>query len=247
MAKPTPNEFTVTATRLISPNMRRITLSGKGIAEYPENAAGSYVKLIFTQENQPKPSLRTYTISHIDYDNQSMDLDFVIHADGGPASAWADIATPGDTLNISGPGPGKKITLPADWFLLAGDMTAMPAIRNNLKLLPEDAHGYLILEIMTDEDKAALDVASLPKALEVIWVINPHPGDLKKFSDAILELAWIKGHPSIWIAAELEEVLKARCHIKTKPPIEKGNMYISSYWQHGMTEDRHKLAKKEKL
>lgn len=247
MAKPTPIQFTVTTTRLISPNMRRITLSGAGIAEYPEHAAGSYVKLVFTQTNQPKPSLRTYTISHIDYDNQCMDLDFVIHADGGPASVWADKAKPGDIINIGGPGPGKKIALSADWYLLAGDMTAMPAIRNNLKLLADDARGYLVLEIISQEDKAALDIAKIPQGLEVIWVINPQPGEMKKFSDAILELPWIAGQPSVWIAAELEEVLKARSHIKTQPPIEKGNMYISSYWQHGMTEDRHKVIKKEKL
>ncbi|WP_299196974.1 siderophore-interacting protein [uncultured Amphritea sp.] len=247
MAKPTPLQFSVKSNLLISPNMRRITVYGEGIAQYPENAAGNYIKLVFPQEDEQKPCLRTYTISQIDYEQCTMELDFVIHTDGGPASVWADSARPGDTIQIGGPGPGKPISLPADWFLIAGDMTAMPAIRNNLKQLPEDARGYLVLEIISEEDKAALDAITIPAALEVIWIINPEPGDLKKFSDAILQLPWLAGQPSVWIAAELEEVLKARSHIKTQPPIEKGKMYISSYWQHGMTEDRHKVAKKEQL
>ncbi|WP_417222649.1 siderophore-interacting protein [Amphritea sp.] len=247
MAKPMPRPFTVTSTHLISPNMRRIRLSGEAIANYPDDAEGCYVKLVFPQDSESKPLLRTYTIRQIDYAAQWMDLDFVIHADGGPASCWADSAKAGDTLHIGGPGPAKRISLPADWFLLAGDMTALPAIDNNLKRLPEDARGYLLLEIITEADKQAIDIETIPAGLEVIWILNPHPGDLKKFSDAICQLPWLEGQPSIWVAAELDEVLKARRHIKAQPAIETGSLYISSYWQHGMTEDRHKVAKRESL
>ena len=247
MAQPTPLLFTVTSSCLISPNMRRIRVSGEGIAQYPEKAEGSYIKLVFPQHGDTKPLLRTYTISQIDYDNRSMDLDFVIHNDGGPASVWADSAKPGDTLLIGGPGPGKAISTPADWFLLAGDMTALPAIRSNLKLLPEDARGYLVLEIIAEEDKKILESAVIPTALKVVWIINPHPGEHKKFSDAILALPWLTGLPSVWIAAELEEVRKARSHSKARPATETGSTYISSYWQNGMSEDRHKAAKKAQL
>ena len=126
-------------------------------------------------------------------------------------------------------------------------MTSIPAIRTNLKTLPEHARGYLILEIICEADKAALDLPGIPADIDVIWLINPHSGNQKVLSDAIIRLAWLEGRPAIWAAGELSEVIKARSHLKTKSSIEKGNMYISSYWQQGMTEDKHKIAKKEKL
>lgn len=249
MAKPSPKPFVVTANRQISKHMRRLTLSGSAIEQYPEDAEGGYVKLVFPGRDTDKPLLRTYTIANLNHAGNWMDLDFVIHEDGGPASLWAANATTGDTIDIGGPGPAKPLDLTADWILIAGDMTALPAIRANLRTLPEDARGYLILEITNEADKEALDIDlnQLPSRLEIQWLINSHPGIGTMFSDALLALEWLDGKPAIWVAGELNEVLKARAHLKTMPNITKGRMYISSYWQYGMTEDRHKVEKKRRL
>ena len=37
---------------------------------------------------------------------------------------------------VSGPGPKKLVDMNADWFLIAGDMSALPAISVNLEKLP---------------------------------------------------------------------------------------------------------------
>ncbi|MBB1488430.1 siderophore-interacting protein [Oceanospirillum sediminis] len=249
MAKPSPENFTVVSSYSLSPNMRRVRLASQSIQNYPQDAEGGYIKLAFPKHNQDKPLLRTYTISNIDHTNSFLDVDFVIHADGGPASQWSEQAQAGDTIQIAGPGAGKPVDLSADWFLIAGDMTALPAIRANLKRLPADAKGYLILELISEEDKQALDLelSQLPQQLEVQWLINPNPGINKVLNQRIRSLTWLEGKPAIWLAGELDEVLESRKHLKAQPDILQGRMYVSSYWQHGMTEDRHKIEKQKRL
>ncbi len=254
MAKPNPESFSVINKQLLSPNMLRIKLMGAAIQDYPQDGEGGYIKLVFPQLNkdkteQGKPLLRTYTISNLDHTANTMDVDFVVHADGGPASLWAEQSKNGDTINIAGPGAGKPVDINADWFLIAGDMTALPAIRANLKKLPSDAKGYLVLEVISESDKQALDIelSLLPKGLAVHWVLNSNPGNNKSLNDVIRSLQWLEGEPAIWLAGELNDVLEARKHLKEQPLILKGRMYVSSYWQHGMTEDRHKVEKQRRL
>lgn len=249
MAKPTPYSLKVEDCRDLSPNMRRITLSGSSLATFPKGQDGAYVKLIFPNPEQEKPLLRTYTVKECDPEQQRMEIDFVIHADGGPASTWAINATVGDRLNIVGPGPKKVVDPTADWFLIAGDMAALPAIRTNLRHLPNDAKGHLVLEVMTEADKEALDMPlnQIPPQLQLHWLINSHLGNNKMFSQYMAGLEWFEGSPSIWIAGELKEVLTTRTYLKQRATKKARSRYISSYWQFGMSEERHKKEKSRLL
>lgn len=249
MAKSIPYLLTVVSNHKLSPNMRRITLSGPSLATFPPNQEGGYVKLVFPSTTNDKPRVRTYTIKSCDPASQQIVIDFVIHTDGGPASTWAENAATGTPLAIMGPGLRKPVSQTADWFLIAGDMTALPAIRVNLQSLPENAKGHLVLEIMSETDKSALDIAPdrLPPQLQVHWLINPHPGLQGMLSDYLAQLQWLEGSPAIWIACELTEVLKARTLIREKSAGNTASAYFSSYWQFGMTEDRHKIEKRRLL
>ena len=92
--------------------------------------------------------MRTYTVSA--QRDDEIDVDFALHEAEGPASMWARNAQAGDQVLVGGPGPKKLINNDADWFLLVGDMTALPAITVNLAQLPADARGYAVLEVTTD-------------------------------------------------------------------------------------------------
>ena len=69
-----------------------------------------------------------------------LEVDFVLHGDG-PASSWAAQAQPGQALIMAGPGPNYLIDPGADWFLLAGDDAALPAIETILDALPVEARA----------------------------------------------------------------------------------------------------------
>ena len=63
-------------------------------------------------------------------------LDFVVHGDDGVAGPWAAPVAPGDVLVFEGPGSGYRPDPAADWHLLVGDESALPAIAASLEAVP---------------------------------------------------------------------------------------------------------------
>jgi NADPH-dependent ferric siderophore reductase len=239
MNRPQPRELTVINKSHITPNMLRVTLGGNNIHTIPEDQESGYVKLIFPIGDQ-KPLVRTYTIRNQRTDE--IDIDFVLHEDGGPASTWAKQAQPNDTIFVGGPGPKKLIEESTDWKLFVGDMTALPAISVNLAKLPLDAKGYAILEVISEEDIQPL---KHPAGIELKWVINPHPGENSSLLlDQIQSISWLEGSVSVWVACEFSSMKTLRSFFKNDVKIDKENFYISSYWKLGSNEDQHKEVKR---
>ena len=118
---------------------------------------------------------RTYTVRAVRPDAREVDIDFVGHGDGGPASAWAATAAPGDEIVLIGPdehSAGRAIGI--DWrpgdvetLLLAGDETAAPAISAILESLPPDARGVALIEVPGADDRLELRA---PAGVEVRWL-----------------------------------------------------------------------------
>ncbi|WP_026179988.1 siderophore-interacting protein [Hahella ganghwensis] len=243
MSKPSPRELTLLRKQQVTPNMLRLTLGGEGMADFPEEQESAYVKLMFPNTDSVKPILRTYTVRAQRHDE--IDIDFVIHEDGGPASTWATSAKAGDRITVGGPGPKKLVDDSADWFLIVGDMTALPAISVNLELLPKHARGYVIIEVINESDIQPLKT---PDNIEIHWLINPRPGTRDTFLlDKVRQLDWLKGRPSIWCACELTSMRKLRAHFRALPNFDKKDLYISSYWKLGVSEEEHKVLKRAEL
>tara|TARA_R110000823_G_scaffold117504_1_gene241052 strand:+ start:20 stop:592 length:573 start_codon:yes stop_codon:yes gene_type:complete len=185
--------------------------------------------------------MRTYTISGQRSDE--IDVDFVLHTADGPASTWARGARPGDQILVGGPGLKKLVNNDADWYLLVGDMTALPAIAVNLAQLPEDARGYAVLEVVTDEDIQPLQH---PENIEIHWVVNAVPNvDTSALLKRIEQLAWLPGQPAVWTACEFHSMRALRTYFKQQRQMPKSHLYISSYWKINSTEDQHKIEKRD--
>ena len=241
MNRPNPRELEVIRSTYISPHMLRVTLGGDAMDDFPADQESAYIKLLFPQPGQSRPLMRTYTVRH--QRNQEIDVDFALHETCGPASNWAASARPGDRILVGGPGPKKLLNSDADWFLLVGDMTALPAISVNLALLPADARGYAVLEVT---DNADIQTLEHPGNLALHWVINPTPNpDTTPLLDRIRQLPWLEGQPAVWAACEFNGMRALRRYFRQEQPIAKSHLYISSYWKIGSTEDQHKVAKQE--
>lgn len=234
-----PRELVVIGKKYVTPNMLRVTLGGDQIHTIPEDQESGYVKLIFPMEGGRL--MRTYTIRHQRKDE--IDIDFMLHEDAGPACTWAKTTQANDTILVGGPGPKKMIQMDADWHLLVGDMTALPAISVNLAELPKDAKGYAVIEIVSEEDKQDL---KHPENLQINWIVNSHPGENPTaLLDQVKALEWLPGDAAVWAACEFSSMKNLRQFFKDEKQIDRHNMYISSYWKHGNSEDEHKIIKRE--
>lgn len=240
---PTEYHLDVRSNDYLTPNMRRIVLHGAELADFPTGQEGGYVKLVFepTEENG-KPTLRSYTVRAFDAAAQVLTLDFVDHGDNGPASAWANRAKPGDAITIRGPGDPKVAPHEADWFLFAGDMSALPALAVNLENLPPDARGYAIIEILREADQQFINH---PEGIELRWVVNPDTNaPCVPIAEHVRALPWLSGTPFPWFAGEFSTMRNLRRFFRDEKGIDKRAMYCSSYWKMGNTDEEMKQAKK---
>ena len=261
MATPPKRRFrplTVASSRRPTPNLVRLELDGDALADFPPDCGGSYVKLAFDADGRPldgtedvdAAALRTYSIRALDPERRRLTVDFVLHgeggADDGPASAFARAARPGDTIAIAGPGGVKSLDPTADWYLVAGDMTALPAISAKLAervALGTPLEGYLVVELMDEADADCLDV---PDGLELHTVINPDPAEnVDALLEAVRALPWRDGRPFVWCAAEFARMRGLRDYVRRERGVGLEDRYVSSYWMLGRTEEGHKVEKRE--
>ena len=147
----------------LSPSLCRFVFADDDVRQMRTLAADQRVKLLFPDAQGHEPALpkdgdwqaarrqaqhpmRTYTIRALRADAGELDIDFVLHGDSGPASAWAEQAEPGDRLQIVAPhrhaqgDPGGYEWRPPQGvrqLLLIGDETALPAIAGILESLAE--------------------------------------------------------------------------------------------------------------
>jgi NADPH-dependent ferric siderophore reductase len=238
--------LTVLSKKNITPCMIRIVLGGEELVNFPEGQESGYIKLHFfpngEDANSQKPLVRSYTIRAFDPQLKELTLDFVAHGESGPASTWALHVQVGDQITTDGPGAVKLVDMSADWFFIAGDMTALPAMSVNLEKLPENAKGYAVIEVLSEEDKQHLIT---PSEIAIHWVINPHPDKENTcLIDTVKTLAWLEGEPNIWVASEFEGMRNLRRYFKQEKQVERGQLYASSYWKMGETDEGNKAAKK---
>ena len=243
MARPEPRILTVTDSRRVTPNMHRVTLGGDGMAGFPRDQSGGYVKLMLPGAVDGKSIVRTYTIRS--QSDSGIDVDFALHGSdeqSGPATSWAINAMVGDEIKVGGPGAAKPLPEGRGPFLLVGDMTALPAILVNLEALPVDATGDAIILIRDSDDKQ--DIAK-PAGLNVHWIVDAALGvNPSMLPDAARNIPAVDKCVYAWVACEFEAMKLLRDYLRGEQKLGPDRLYISSYWKRGLVEDEHKLAKR---
>ncbi len=226
----------------LSPNMKRITFCSEDLYDFPENEDGGYVKLLFKKKASNDSLSRPYTIRSFRKKKLELDIDFSNHiGNQGFATKWASHAKIGDEILISGPGLKKPINENSDWFFFVGDMTALPAIACFLERIPKSSIGFVVLEIISKDDKIKL---VKPKNIKIKWVVKSkqNPSVLE---NTVKKINWLNGKPFVWVACEFNQMQNLRNFFQKNKQISKHEMYISSYWKLGLDQEEHKLVKKD--
>ena len=99
--------------------------------------------------------MRTYTIRNPDPVQRTLEIDFAVHEDPGPAGAWALQAATGQELVVIAPDQrAEDPTIGSDWHpgtarqvLLAGDETAAPGIAGILERLDPFTNATVFIEV----------------------------------------------------------------------------------------------------
>jgi NADPH-dependent ferric siderophore reductase len=259
--RPARSAKTATVVRVeqLTPHMVRIVLGGEGLADVQAGEfTDHYVKVLFPQpgvdypepfdmgrirEELPRaswPVVRTYTVRKWLPEFPELWLDFVVHGDEGIAGPWAANAQAGDVVRFMGPGGGYAPSPEADWHLLAGDESALPAIAAALEALPEnaDVHAYIEVEGPDEEQKIATDA-------EITWL---HRGDRPvgaALVEAVRGLDWPQGRVQAFVHGEANFVKDLRRLLRVEKQIPAAQLSISGYWRRGMNEDGWQGSKRE--
>lgn len=254
-----PHTAHVVRTERITPHMQRVVLGGDGLAAFPAGAfTDHYVKVLFgaegvtypepfdlerIREEFPReqwPVTRTYTVRAWNPELRELTLDFVVHGDEGLAGPWAVRARPGETVRFMGPGGGYAPDTTADWHLLAGDESALPAIAAALEALPADAEVRAFVEVAGPEEEQKFDSAA-----EVVWL---HRGDRpvgELLVEAVRALEFPAGRVHAFVHGEAGFVKELRALLRVDLGIPREDLSVSGYWRLGHNEDGWQASKRE--
>lgn len=182
-----------------------------------------------------RPTLRTYTVRGYNPSANEIEIDFVLHGDSGPASAWAGRVRPGDYAGILGPYADYDPVPDSDWQLIIGDETALPAIGGILESVPHGTRVHAFVEVA---DAAEEQVFASKGDVALTWIHRDgvEPGQCGKLAEAIRGAELPSTKPYVWLAAESGSVRTIRRHLVNERGIDRAAIYFSGYWKHGHRE-----------
>ncbi|MCK8678257.1 siderophore-interacting protein [Streptomyces lichenis] len=249
-------ELTVLRAENLTPGMRRITLGGEQLHAFhrdgfdlPElrtEGFDDHVKFFFADEegrlvlprqntssldwpDDGRPVAKDYTPVRFDPAAGEIDFDFVRH-EGGVASTWAEQAKPGESAWIAGPKMSHSHPEGADWILVAGDETALPAIARWLHEMPEGTRAKVLIEIGEDSHRQELSTRA---DADITWLSRDGApaGTTDLLEQAVRDLQWLPGTVFAWVAGEAISLKGIRRHLATERQVPRDHTHITGYWR----------------
>ena len=237
----------------------------------PSEFTDSYVKLVFVADDvdvaglpQPltldsfadlpaakQPVVRTITVRRADPAAREIAVDIAVHGEHGTAGPWAASAKPGQPMYLMGPSGAYAPDPAADWHLLVGDETALPAISVALEALPANAIGQAFIEVAEPEDEIPLIA---PEGVQINWILRGGRADLVARTEPATtrrcrsgqDRHWLPGQVHAFVHGEAQAVMhNLRPYIRKERGVDAKWASISGYWRRGRTEETFRQWKKE--
>jgi NADPH-dependent ferric siderophore reductase len=251
----------VTRVEQLTPHMIRIVVGGPGLAGLEAGAyTDHYVKILFprpgvtypspfdpavireTLPRDQQPVVRTYTVRRWRPEVPELWLDFVVHGDAGIAGPWAAAVKVGDPIHFMGPGGGYAPDPAADWHLLAGDESALPAIAAALEGMPAGATVKAFIEV---EDASEEQKLETPADAEITWLRRDGRPVGEALVAAVRALTFPAGVVHAFVHGEATFVKELRALLRVELGLPLSQLSISGYWRRGMNEDGWQSSKRE--
>lgn len=234
----------VSAVQALTPELTRITLTGD-MGEFVSAGPTDHVKVFFpgpdgvlhaphigadgkfVRDEGVQYISRDYT--PLNWTDVSLDLDFVLHGDEGPAAQWAANAQEGDEVVVGGPRGSKEPPVGADWWLLIADASALPALGRWFAQAPV---GQRVKALVFGSETLA--DYPLPVDADIEWVLgdfDPEPH--------VRDLDLTDGTGFIWAAGEATSLIGVRRYLRRELGLPKEQVDVDGYWRRGIADADH--------
>lgn len=248
----------VGAVHDVVPSIRRVTLTGEELAGFTSLGPGDHLKVFL-----PDPATGVLSTPIVTPDGAlqrpddavviqrdftpreyrpagngraELDVDFVLHGDAGPASAWASRAQVGDELAIGGP-KGSKLPPPGiDRLILVADETALPSATRWIRLVGDDVAVTALLGVAdaTVEDYFEDDVAA---RADIEWL--PRTDGPGLVEDALRSLGPIGERTYVAMVGEAGSLVPLRRYLRRELGLPADQVAATGYWRQGVVNLDH--------
>ncbi|MCB0829814.1 MAG: siderophore-interacting protein [Solirubrobacterales bacterium] len=258
----------VKSTAPLTPHMVRIVLESDALRNFPVGEfTDHYVKLQLPppgasyeipfdpariRESLDKSQWhrqRTYTVREADPDAGTITIDFVVHG-SGLAGPWARDASPGDLVQLVGPGGAYSPDPAAGWHLLAGDDAAVPAIAAALARVPEGVPVFTVIEVEDEGEELGLSESqgiTTRGDLRLTWLHREgadHTAE-PRILNVIEKLELPAGRGQAFVHGEAGMVREVRRHLANDRGMDLYDLSATGYWKFRRDEEGWREDKPE--
>ena len=159
-------------------------------------------------------------------------IDFALHPDAGPASAWAAKAQPGDALVVAGPRGSKLLPEGISRLLLIADESALPAVARWLERVPD---GVPVEALLLVHDEAVADYLppELAARADIDWLPDStRPDEIESTVRQMAEGADERAFA--FLAGEAGTLVPLRRLLRELLPDGRDQVSASGYWRRGV-------------
>ncbi|MEV1143368.1 siderophore-interacting protein [Micromonospora sp. NPDC049799] len=251
----------VVRTERPTPHVIRLVLGGAELVGLPVGEfTDHYIKIVFPvpgvdypapmdlaaiRRDLPPahwPRLRAYTVRAFDPLAAEMTVDVVHHGDEGLAGPWAAALRPGDEVHFTRPGGAYAPSPDADWHLLVGDESALPAIAAALERLPAGAPAVALVEVDGPADEQPLPS---PGAVRLTWLHRGARPVGEALVEAVRELDFSAGDVHAFVHGEATFVKELRRLLRVERGVPRERLSISGYWRRGLDDEGWRATKQD--
>lgn len=229
-SRPKLPEWTLTVVEAfnVTPKMRRVVVTTDNSEAFNYQAGQALVMQIPLGNGET--GRRDYTIRALDKAKKQIALDFVLHGTT-PAPTWAGNVKAGDTITARGP-RGRTVFNPsADWHLLTGDETCIPAILHIIETMPAGTRAFAFIEVANTEEQQVFETQADAK---VEWINREgqHAGPSSIVLDQVSAFQFPEGTGHAYLIGETSNVRALRHHLIDRG-FNRNQIASEGYWRPG--------------
>jgi NADPH-dependent ferric siderophore reductase len=253
----TARRATVLRVERIAPPLVRVTVSGDDFADFTSAGPADHVRVFFPdaatgelvaptpvgpgEDGIVRPDRasisRDFTPLPRAVDGGvEVDLDFFVHPDPGPASAWAEAAKPGDRLVVLGPRGSRRAPVDIDGLLLICDETSLPSAGRWIREVPPGTAVDVIAAVAGPGEWVAGYLGDVPGVSTRVAAPDAAGAGILAALDRV---GPIGEGTFVWAAGEASSLVPVRRHLRRTLGLRPAQAQVSGYWRRGVEAFDH--------